>query len=301
MLAFTSMTPHKSNNSHVFQRNILILLIYLLISFTIVSAAPTTGDARAGLKTNEDRLGVDHGKSSFPWEEVEKGMRIARYQLRDDKSLLKPEAILLRYDPKYFSFHVQLAEKLSLSLADVKTVTTISGALAGINGSFFDPQGAPIGLLIVDGITKRNIHRGGSLLTGIFLIEDDRPKIIHRDEDLGVDVTQALQSGPRLIVNGKPVKVTPLQTPTRRSGVALTRDGGVILYATTLRFPGASLEQIQGMLLHPGLGVKDALNFDGGGSSQLYLAKIGARPEILISGGDNVPAFLLVKRRVVKE
>jgi exopolysaccharide biosynthesis protein len=65
-----------------------------------------------------------------------------------------------------------------------------------------------------------------------------------------------------------------------------------------LRFPGATLAQLQEMLLDPSLNVDDALNLDGGGSSQLFVEKnLRIADETFISGGDVVPVGLIVKRR----
>ena len=52
------------------------------------------------------------------------------------------------------------------------------------------------------------------------------------------------------------------------------------------------------MLLNLDIHVRDALSFDGGGSSQLYLRKYGALgEERLVSGGDVVPVVLVAVPR----
>ena len=85
---------------------------------------------------------------------------------------------------------------------------------------------------------------------------------------------------------------------SRRSGIALTNRGEVIIFATFLRFPGAALEQIQQMLLDPMLDISAALNLDGGGSSQLFVRKNPfSADDTFITGGDLVPAGLVVQKR----
>jgi exopolysaccharide biosynthesis protein len=59
------------------------------------------------------------------------------------------------------------------------------------------------------------------------------------------------------------------------------------------------MEQIQQMLLDPELEVVDALNLDGGSSSQLFVAATvsPSDKELLYSGGDLVPVGLVVTRK----
>ena len=46
------------------------------------------------------------------------------------------------------------------------------------------------------------------------------------------------------------------------------------------------------------LKIKDALNLDGGSSSQLYLKKNPAlNDDFLISGGDDIPVALVIKKK----
>jgi uncharacterized protein YigE (DUF2233 family) len=142
------------------------------------------------------------------------------------------------------------------------------------------------------------MHRGGRLLTGVFYISGGKAFIVARDDFKEEQVENAVQAGPRLVVNGKLLKVSEPHEASRRSGIAITRSGGVILYATYLRFPGATLEQIQEMLLDPALDVVTALNLDGGGSSQLFIKKNPLLvDDTFISGGDQVPVGLVVKRK----
>ena len=123
---------------------------------------------------------------------------------------------------------------------------------------------------------------------------------MHRDKFSSKGVELGLQSGPRIIENSKILSFKKSNGSSRRSGIAITETGQVLLFATRYRFPGARLEDIGNILLRSGLGIKDALNFDGGGSSQLYLsseASAGKVAEINISGGDSVPIALTFKKR----
>lgn len=215
--------------------------------------------------------------------------------------MLKSDITLMRVDPTLFSFRLAEAKDASVQRTDIQTLVKRTGGIAGINTNFFDESGNPLGLVVRDAEQEQKIQTGGNLLTGVFYVANDKPAIAHRNVYSPDGVTLAFQAGPRLIDNGEPLKLSPFDGPTRRSGIAVTNDGYVILYATVVRFPGATLEQIQEMLLRPELKVRDALNLDGGGSSQFYVRQVGSlSEEIFLTGGDLIPVGLVIKPKPVK-
>lgn len=237
--------------------------------------------------------------SSFHWTRVEEGYDLGRYIVGSKDSFLPSEVILARFNPNKFSFHaVRAVVDGSPSTADVRSITQQAQGIAGINAHFFDENDRPLGLLIENGEVQQRPHRSGRVLTGIFAIKKGLPLINLRERFQMDGTTMAIQAGPRLIEDGKRVAMGDDDGTSRRSGVALTKANEVILYATVLRFPGASFDDIQSMLLDPALGVWQAMNLDGGGSSQLFIAKQrNVESEIFITGGDPVPVGLIVKRR----
>ena len=62
---------------------------------------------------------------------------------------------------------------------EIKELARKAGALAAINGGFFLPGYKPLGLLIVDGREVNPLRRAD---WGIFLIQDNFPRIIHTAE-----------------------------------------------------------------------------------------------------------------------
>ena len=240
--------------------------------------------------------------AAVDWKRIEPGFEFAKYELGEVPAVIRPEVYLLKFDPKFYSFLPVAAEATGEDkppAADVRTLTRKVGGVAGINANFFDEKGEPLGLLIVDSTQAHKLHRGGRVLTGIFAIRSSgEPLIAHRDSFRADGVAMAIQAGPRLVENGKPVDVSAEDDSSRRSGIAITKNNQVILYATVLRFPGATLANIQTMLLDPTLGVDQALNLDGGGSSQLFIESFATLAgETFISGGDPVPVGIVVKRK----
>ncbi len=234
----------------------------------------------------------------FHWEEVEPGYSLGRYELGQGNKVLKPEVFLLRFDPQYFSLQLIQAADFGEPVSDLRSLTLKAEGICGINAHFFDDRTNPLGLLIKNGELRNHMHRGGKLLTGVFFIASEKPSIVKREDFVGQPVEIALQAGPRLVTNGRGLKVKETDGATRRSGIAITRTGRVIIYATFLRFPGATLQQIQEMLLDPRLEIVSALNLDGGGSSQLFVRKNHLLvDDTFITGGDKVPVGLVVKHR----
>ncbi len=259
------------------------LLLCLGLLYPRISLAQNTGDPSA---------------ESFRWSHVEKGFEIARYQLDQGFMVIKSEVLLLKFSPKRFSFLVARASDVKQRKSDVRTLTKDLGGIAGINAHFFDPEGLALGLLVRDGRLNQGMHKGGRLLTGVFFIKENKPHIVHRKAYKETTADIAIQSGPRLVVDGKAQAIKSSDVSSRRSGIAITKKGEVILFATMLRFPGASFKQLQEMLSDPTLEIEHALNLDGGSSSQLFVEKNKrVADETFIDGGDLVPVALVVKRR----
>lgn len=202
------------------------------------------------------------------------------------------ELAVLRLDPSLWTISVYSSVEPVTAMEACK----YSGSFAAINANFFGKDLRPLGLIISQSKMLHPIQLGGKTLTGIFLKEGTEYKIIFRDEFIvSNSIKDGIQSGPRLIMNGR---VTPIQkdSPTRRSAIAIDRKGKILLLASKDRFPGLTLIELQKTMLAKELDIKDALNLDGGGSSQLYIDAKEANFKLNISGGDKVPVFLTVNQ-----
>ena len=230
---------------------------------------------------------------ALSWTLIRPGYSTARYDIPNTTSVVRSQIVLAKFDPKLYRFAAVYAPDYGSARDNVRSLAESVRGVAAINANFFDTSGRALGTVISGGTKKSTFHRGGNVLTGVFFQRGDQLKIVHRDGFQEADAVLALQAGPRLIADGKPITVETPNVSSRRSGVALTKKGEVILFATVLRFPGATFSELQTMLLEPGLEITDALNFDGGGSSQLYLKGADAGGEdFLVSGGDIVPVAL---------
>lgn len=256
-------------------------------------------------QAQENKSSIKNLNSSIyaKWEFVIPGMEFSKLSLGEIHPLLKMEMYLLKINLEKMTLRaVDAATTLGEKKSSVSSLVKSQNGIAGINANFFDDNGRPLGVLISDTEMLSSIHKGGKLLTGVFQIKNGVPSIIHRNDFTPEMVSLAIQSGPRLVVDRKALPVYSNEQRSRRSGIALTRSGEIILFATILRFPGASLSEMQSALMRAGLDIRDAINLDGGGSSQFFFYKsIKNKEEISISGGDDIPSALIVIPKVPLE
>ena len=170
-----------------------------------------------------------------------------------------------------------------------------SGALAAINASFFDKNKVPTEYVKDEGkVVCDRPANGASRSNGMLRIKDKKGRSIDIltvvDSATTVDAAkgwrEAIVSGPVLIEDGKIVdymtdrkkmsgKFYPRRHP--RTLMGYTKDGWVYFIVVDGRFPG----QAEGMtvsemqVLCQFLGLYEAMNFDGGGSSTLWTKEYG--------------------------
>jgi uncharacterized protein YigE (DUF2233 family) len=127
---------------------------------------------------------------------------------------------------------------------------------------------------------------------GIFYMKDGQPHIVHtRDWSAATEkgATFAIQTGPRLVVKGKTTSVKP--SFARRSVLCVHTGGRVSLIATD---SGLLLSEMAEILRRPesedGFGCTDAINLDGGSSTQLHVNLPDAMQGV--RSGDRVPIVL---------
>lgn len=145
-----------------------------------------------------------------------------------------------------------------------------AGAIAGVNGGFFTPQFAPMGLMIADGHPS-GAWQANKLLTGAVVVSGGKPQLLWNAEARGRQkAAQFLQAGPRLVDVGKAVPALERSKHSTRTFIAT--DGGQRWMMGLAR--GASLGELAEALataeIIPGFRIQRALNLDGGRSSALY-------------------------------
>lgn len=192
---------------------------------------------------------------------------------------------LFRIDPGKFRLDLLLASDYGAAALTSGRFRERSGASLVINGGFFDEVFRPLGLRERRG---ERIHPVRNASWGIFLLGGKGPAIIHQRDWNPEGVSMAIQVGPRLLVDGK-VPSFKETGPSRRSALGITAEGLVVVAASDqplLLREWALLLQKESV---------QALNLDGGGSSQIS-AKIGGF-SLEVEGATGIPDAIAVFKR----
>jgi exopolysaccharide biosynthesis protein len=150
--------------------------------------------------------------------------------------------------------------------SDLATVARRARAIAGVNGGYFDPQNAPVGLLVSDGKLIAPLRKA-RLLSGVLVITKGRMEVIRPAEySSRKNTTAALQCGPFLVDGGDAVAGLNDTRPARRTFVFTSGpDRGALGFCSTV-----TLAQLGEILATRELKVQRALNLDGGSSSAFW-------------------------------
>lgn len=170
-----------------------------------------------------------------------------------------------KIDIRQNNINLVLAKDLHHELATATDFAEQGKAILAVNGGFFDNNNHPLGLRI------QNSHSLSPIKPiswwGVFAIQNNKATLSSYRQFQGVrDASFAIQTGPRLLINGK----IPALKPGRaeRTAIGITAKGEVILLVT--EYNPLTTTELAELLQKAPLNCKQALNLDGGSSSQLY-------------------------------
>lgn len=181
------------------------------------------------------------------------------------------------------------ANKLKVKNASADQFAQYSHALLSVNGGFFDKEFKPLGLRI----NNKQLENPLKLISwwGIFYVKNNKAYISnarHFYHDNQIEF--AIQSGPRLLINGKTPHLK--QGIADRSALGITKEGKVIILVSTNA--AMTTDELAHLLKSPPLYCTNAINLDGGSSSQLY-AHIKSF-QLNVHGFSNVSDAVVVKK-----
>lgn len=197
----------------------------------------------------------------------------------------------IRIDPSLYTFRVHYSPGAPLSLAQWRTA--LPDAVAFINANFFDAGGYIQGLLVSDGVVYGQSYVG---FGGLFQVEGGQPRVRSTvyEPYYGESLEQAVQAFPMLMLEGQPVfETNRADRASRRTVVGQDANGRVVFFVSASLF-GMRLQDLASYLASTDLGLVNALNLDGGGSSLLF---VNSNPVSQISSFDAVPAVIGVYGR----
>jgi Phosphodiester glycosidase len=216
---------------------------------------------------------------------VAPGIAHATFQVRPDGS----EA----FSGHAFNVELDVAELRLVSAGGPTSRRTVEEivapypAVVAVNASFFDTEGRAMGLAVDDG---RMMATGKRRSWGALVIDDTHARIV-----LGAEIKDdhahrlVVQGIPRLVVGGK---VPPLK-PQLAERTAICAKGSVVVLVVSTKAESTPFARF---LADPpdqgGLGCGDALNLDGGPSTQLVVKLPGMT--LSFPRGWGVPNALVV-------
>lgn len=175
-----------------------------------------------------------------------------------------------RISLKENTLDLMTASELSRPHASAEEMARHHDALIAINGGFFDKQYHPLGLRIGHG------HRYSTIKPiswwGVFYTINHKPYLTratqYKSKSRRVDF--AIQSGPRLIIKGDIPQLKP--GIAERTALGITKHNQVILLVT--EHAAMSTTTLANLMKKFPLYCEDALNLDGGSSTQVF-ANVG--------------------------
>ncbi|MDR2292580.1 MAG: PQQ-binding-like beta-propeller repeat protein [Prevotellaceae bacterium] len=154
-------------------------------------------------------------------------------------------------------------------------------AVAGINASFFDMKnGGSVDFVRVNGEILHNKTKVSQRNNVALVIDKQNIKIIERDTldnnwENNLNYENVIVAGPLIMKNGMPAKLQKNafnENRHPRTFVATKVNGNVLLVVVDGRNANAAGMSINELyVLSKALGCNDAMNFDGGGSSAMYI------------------------------
>lgn len=155
---------------------------------------------------------------------------------------------------------------------DLATVMADTKALAGVNGGYFDPEDAPVGLLVGEGQVHSRLAKA-KLLSGVLFASGNKVDIVRASRFKSSDkIRAAVQCGPLLVERGAPVAGLNDTRSARRTFAAVDGKGRAALGVCS----AVSLAQLARILCLTNvagkLALSRALNLDGGSSSAFWFA-----------------------------
>ncbi|MDR0693717.1 MAG: phosphodiester glycosidase family protein [Prevotellaceae bacterium] len=154
-------------------------------------------------------------------------------------------------------------------------------AIAGINASFFDMKnGGSVDFVRVNGMVLHETAKLTSRNNAALAIDPPAVRILARDTanagwENNIDSKNVLVAGPLIMKDGLPARLQENafnQNRHPRTFVATKSDGVVLLVVVDGRnthAAGMSIAELY--VLSKALDCRDAMNFDGGGSSAMYV------------------------------
>jgi uncharacterized protein YigE (DUF2233 family) len=167
---------------------------------------------------------------------------------------------------------LRIVDQASEPRLDLEDAMARGNYLAAVNGGYFDPEYRPIGLLIVDGTMIAPLQKA-RLLSGVLSSTGKKVQIYRVSEfTLSQKPDAAVECGPMIVDQGKPVRGLESSRTARRTFAAVLKgDKAVLGFCSDVTL--ADLANILGTSMISDFKIQRALNLDGGSSSAFWFKR----------------------------
>ena len=265
----------------------------------IFGAAAVSAQGAAGGEGCSSRM---IGGSDESWRLLSPGLEFRRFRLRfKDGHSSRMNGV--RIDQARFAIRLKWQAGRSVSAKAASEIARRERAAVATNAGYFDEKGRPLGYFRTNGkvYNSRLLFRGRRRalhLGAVFYVRGGRAGIATREDFDPEGVTEAFQAGPYLVRGGKPDSgldaYREFRRADRRSVLALGKKRRLIFLVSEEIGRGISWCELQDFMSRSeaagGLGAVEAMNLDGGSSSQLYVRGKGLPRNL---EGRIVPALIL--------
>ena len=168
---------------------------------------------------------------------------------------------------------LRVIDQATTPRGDLAHVMQREKCLAGVNGGYFSPDYAPIGLVIVDGRTIAPLRRA-RLLTGVLTASLRGVQIMRtREFPRQQKFDAAVQCGPFLVDLGRPVRGLEETHQARRTFAAIAKPDRAALGFCSETSLAELADILASAQLADDFKISRALNLDGGSSSGFWFAR----------------------------
>jgi exopolysaccharide biosynthesis protein len=273
-----------------------ILCMFLLLSLLICSLVscdlPTISVGSTPTVSSPTNTPGDQGQNSPQLNTWYPGARGVEVRYEDWKSPGNNEdtVTIVRFDLHHVKLSVKYQPDQPLLMSEWAQQ---EHATAIINGGYFDDQNKATALVVSNGQSFGTSYNG---FGGMLSVNDQgsislRSLSQHPYDPNNEQLSQATQSSPMLVLNGKATQFNADAGGSRRSIVAIDKQGRLLLIASpSMAF---SLGELEDLLVSSDLSIDRALNLDGGASTGLYVNS--GKQKVAIDSVAKVPIVIIVQ------
>jgi len=268
---------------------LLCLLVCILASCDLAPSISINGTPTASPATSTPG---DQGTPQLnTWYKGAHGIEV-RYEDWKSPGNNEDTVTIVRFDLHYVKLSVAYRPAQPLLMSEW---TQQEHAAAIINGGYFDAQNNATALVVSNAQLFGTSYDGFGGMLSVDAQGQISLRSLHQQpyDPNSEQLQQATQSSPMLILNGQATQFNANAAGSRRSIVAMDRQGRLLFIASPSQ--AFSLGEVADLLVASDLSIDRALNLDGGASTGLYVNS--GSQHVAIDAFTRLPIVVVVRTK----